>query len=34
MISQEMGMGGVQGKSLVQVQQLQIGPAVASGEIF
>ena len=25
--SQEMGMGGVQGKSLVQVQQLQIGPS-------
>jgi hypothetical protein len=25
MISQEMGMGGVQGKSLVQVQQLWIG---------
>jgi hypothetical protein len=24
--SQEMGMGGVQGKSLVQVQQLQIDP--------
>jgi hypothetical protein len=26
MISQEMDMGGVQGKSLVQVQQLRIGP--------
>ena len=32
--SQEMGMGGVQGKSLVQVQQLRIGRAVVAGEIF
>jgi hypothetical protein len=29
-----MGMGGVQGKSLVQVQQLRIGQAVVAGEIF
>jgi hypothetical protein len=32
--SQEMGMGGVQGKSLVQVYQLRIGQAVVAGEIF
>ena len=32
MISQEMGMGGVQGKSLVQVQQLRIGWAVVAGK--
>ena len=32
--SQEMGMGGVQGKSLVQVLQLRIGRAVVAGEIF
>jgi hypothetical protein len=32
--SQEMGIGGVQGKSLVQVQQLRIGRAVVAGEIF
>jgi hypothetical protein len=32
--SQEMGMGGVQGKSLVQVFQLRIGQAVVAGEIF
>jgi hypothetical protein len=32
--SQEMGMGGVQGKSLVQVQQLRTGLAVVAGEIF
>jgi hypothetical protein len=29
-----MGMGGVEGKSLVQVQQLWIGWAVVAGEIF
>jgi N-acetylglucosamine-6-phosphate deacetylase len=29
-----MGMGGVQGKSLVQVLQLWIGPAVVAGKIF
>jgi hypothetical protein len=32
--SQEMGMGGVQGKSLVQVQQLRIVQAVVAGETF